>query len=66
MRSADCGINDRTSWIKERGMKIDEYKNMTSKKQNYLRERTKTFALQIIKMVEHLPKGRTAEVLGRQ
>jgi four helix bundle protein len=34
--------------------------------QSYLKERTKSFALQIIKLVESLPKGRTADVIGRQ
>jgi len=34
--------------------------------QNYLTERTKRFALDIIKLVEKLPKGRTADILGRQ
>jgi len=45
---------------------MNEYKNMTGEKQNYLKERTKMFALQIIKLVEQLPKGRTADVIGRQ
>jgi four helix bundle protein len=31
-----------------------------------LRKRMKDFALMIIKLVETLPKGKTAEVLGRQ
>jgi four helix bundle protein len=35
-------------------------------KQNSLKERTKRFALEIIKLVEKLPKGRTADILGRQ
>jgi four helix bundle protein len=35
-------------------------------KQNYLKERTKHFALEIIKLVQKLPKGRTADILGRQ
>jgi four helix bundle protein len=34
--------------------------------QNYLKERTKRFALEIIKLVESLLKGRTADVIGRQ
>ncbi len=34
--------------------------------QSYLKERTKCFALEIIKLVELLPKGRTADVIGRQ
>ena len=33
---------------------------------NDLKERTKRFALLIIKLVESLPRGRTAEVIGRQ
>jgi len=33
---------------------------------NRLRDLTKTFALRIIELVESLPKGRTADVLGRQ
>jgi four helix bundle protein len=33
---------------------------------NSLRERTKSFALRIINLVEALPKGRIAEVIGRQ
>ena len=31
-----------------------------------LKERTKSFALMVIKMVEALPNGRTADILGRQ
>jgi four helix bundle protein len=34
--------------------------------QSYLKERTKSFALNIIKLVESLPKGRTADAIGRQ
>ena len=41
-------------------------KNEGNMKQNYLKERTKSFALEIIKLVEALPKGRTGDVLGRQ
>ena len=41
-------------------------KSMTSTKQNYLKERTKAFALAIIRLVEGLPRGRTADVLGKQ
>ena len=33
---------------------------------NYLKEKTKIFALQTIKLVESLPRGRTADVIGRQ
>lgn len=31
-----------------------------------LRPRTKAFALRVIKLVEALPKGRTADVIGKQ
>lgn len=31
-----------------------------------LKERTKKFALKVIRVVEMLPKGRTADILGRQ
>jgi four helix bundle protein len=31
-----------------------------------LKERTKGFALKVIKVVEMLPKGRTADIMGRQ
>ena len=34
--------------------------------QNYLKERTKAFALAIIRLVEGLPRGRTGDVLGGQ
>ena len=55
--SAECGIrntewSDRIRWV-----------NMV---QGDLKNRTKRFALEIIKICETLPKGRTAEVLGRQ
>jgi len=36
------------------------------KPHNNLKERTKSFALRIINLVEALPKGRIAEVIGRQ
>jgi four helix bundle protein len=34
--------------------------------QKDLKERTKQFALRIIRLVEALPKGRAADVIGRQ
>ncbi len=34
--------------------------------QEEMKRRTKQFALRVIQLVEWLPKGRTAEVLGRQ
>ena len=45
---------------------IDRDKSMTGIKKNYLKERTKAFALAIIRLVEGLSRGRTADVLGRQ
>ena len=33
---------------------------------NFLKERTKSFALNIIRLVESLPKGRAADVIARQ
>ena len=35
-------------------------------KHDNLKERTKQFALRIIRLVESLPKGRTSDVIGRQ
>jgi len=34
--------------------------------QNYLKEKTKSFALEIIKLIESLPRGRTTDVIGKQ
>jgi four helix bundle protein len=31
-----------------------------------LKERTKRFALQVIKLVENLPKGKTSDIIGKQ
>lgn len=53
----------------ERGMRPNESgkdrfgRNLN---QNYLKERTKRFALEVIRLVEKLPKGRIADILGRQ
>ena len=41
-------------------------KCMMNTNQNYLKERTKAFALRIIRLVERLPRSRTADVLGKQ
>ncbi len=38
---------------------------MTTRHDN-LKDRTKKFALRVIRLVESLPKGRTADVIGRQ
>ena len=45
---------------------FDRDKSMTGIKQNYLKERTNAFALAIIRLVEGLPRGRTADVPGRR
>jgi four helix bundle protein len=37
-----------------------------SAKHDNLKDRTKDFALRIIQLVEALPKGRTADVIGKQ
>lgn len=41
-------------------------KFISDTKQNYLKERTKAFALRIVRLVEGLPRSRTAHVLGKQ
>ncbi len=38
----------------------------TMRRGDDLKERTKRFALRVIRMVEALPKGKTSEVIGRQ
>ena len=60
----NCGMQNAECRMKINEPNVD--KSMMSIKQNYLKERTKSFALQIIKLVEALPRGRTANVLGRQ
>jgi four helix bundle protein len=55
--------------IAESGIQISELhagKTMTNMKGDYLKERTRSFALRVIKLVEALSKSRTADVLGRQ
>lgn len=50
-------------------MRINESSKDRSERsmnQNYLKERTKRFALEIIRLVEKLPKGRTSDILGKQ
>jgi len=56
-------------FLTEHGRKMNEFKGnkfITGTKQNYLKERTKAFALRIINLVEGLPRSRTADVLGKQ
>jgi four helix bundle protein len=43
----------------------DKYRGTNMEKSD-LKERTKSFALKTIKVVETLPKGKTADILGRQ
>ena len=44
---------------------VENYKNQKMD-QNNLKARTQLFALNIVGLVESLPKGRTPEILGRQ
>lgn len=66
-RIAGFGMQNR-----EWGVRIAELRQSNSGKerivmgQKDLRQRTKQFALRIIRLVEALPKGRTADVIGRQ
>src|SRR5215470_2601433 len=52
MRNAKCGMRNE-----EMRGDMGEYD---------LRKRTKVFALRIIKLVESLPSGKTADVIGKQ
>ena len=52
MRKAECGMRSAECGIK---MKYDN-----------LKDRTKKFALRVIRLVEALPKGKTSDVIGRQ
>jgi four helix bundle protein len=51
MRSAECGVRNK----KEGSVTVTD-----------LKARTKRYALRVIRLAESLPKGRTAEVIGRQ
>ena len=44
-------------------MRIADYQKMDA---DDLKQRTRTYALRIIRLVEALPQGRTAEVIGKQ
>jgi len=50
VRNAECGVR-----IADCGMRNED-----------LKQRTKKFALEIIRLVENLPKNRIADILGRQ
>src|SRR4030095_6842686 len=52
MRNAECGMRNEE-------MRCDMA-------EHDLKKRTKAFALRIIKLVESLPSGKTADVIGRQ
>lgn len=52
MRNAECGVRS-ANW----GLEMDS---------NELKQRTKNFALRVINLVNALPDGRSAEVMGRQ
>jgi four helix bundle protein len=63
VRGAECGMENKKSKPAECGMPNAELGKM---ERNYLKKKTKIFALQTIKLVESLPRGRTADVIGRQ
>src|SRR4030095_1672594 len=52
MRNAECGMRNEE-------MRCDMA-------EHDLKKRTKAFALRIIKLVESLPSGKTADLIGRQ
>jgi four helix bundle protein len=47
-------------------MRIAECGIRREMNQNYLKEKTTSFALEIVKLIESLPRGRTADVIGKQ
>jgi four helix bundle protein len=64
LRIADCGLkleNAAKTPVPGRAPRKTEHMN-----QNEMKQRTKAFALRIIKAVEALPRARTGEVLGKQ
>ena len=52
----ECGLRN-SEWGMTKKMSIEK---------NDLKKRTKEFALRVIRLVEALPKGRTANVIGNQ
>lgn len=67
VRISECGMeNQNLLKCKRTTNESDKNRIEGNLKQNYLKERTKRFALEIIKLVEKLPEGRTADILGRQ
>ncbi len=72
LRIADCGLG---KWNPKCGLKgmdvcetVEPKSALINRKmdKDEMKERTKQFALRVIRLVESLPKGRTAEVIGRQ
>jgi four helix bundle protein len=63
VRGAECGMENKKPKPAECGLRNAELGKM---ERNYLKEKTKSFALQTIKLVESLPRGRTMDVIGRQ
>ena len=61
MRNAELGTRNWNSKIRTPKSKLERVMDNRD-----LRERTKRFALKIIKVVEILSKGRTADIIGRQ
>jgi four helix bundle protein len=60
VRNEECGV-----WNGEL-RQSDEGKERIVMVEKDLQQRTKQFSLSIIKLVDALPRGRTAEVIGRQ
>ena len=59
---ADFGLQIGFSEIRNQKSEMDEV--VMDKEE--LKRRTKQFALRVVRLVEALPRGRTADVLGRQ
>jgi len=76
LRNADCGFGEPGLGIADWGLKLENAgkasaPGMAPRKtehmnQNEMKQRTKAFALRIIKAVEALPRARIGEVLGKQ
>ncbi len=66
MRIAESIDNSFNDEVRTEMTQFNRNKFMADTNQNYLRERTKAFALRIIRLVEGLPRTRTADILGKQ
>jgi len=63
MRSAELKFRNPNSQFR---IPKSEIRNWVVMDNRDLKERTKKFALKVIKVVEMLPQGRTADIIGRQ